>query len=203
MEISRDCKDFLASFDLDLGTSCRHSDFSLKVIFLFVSFVVFCRFRLMEIRLNIWNASTWQCWWFTTWRCRWSERRRMDGRWFWHRATQTKKLSIFSSQSPNGAKLRLCAYNSFSLNSRILIFWVEVVNLCFLASTSSQKVQRRLKTWNFCTASRESFEFCWRWDRFQGMLMKEKMRGLRWWKLKKVTERKKHEVLWQKMVRKC
>lgn len=94
MEISRDCKDFLASFDL--GTSCRrvskngpgdsywwgtnHAQALLMIFLPGICLFPFdllcvCRFRLMEIQLNIWNASTWQCWWFTTWRCRWSERR--------------------------------------------------------------------------------------------------------------------------------
>lgn len=138
----------------------------------------------MEIQLNIWNASTWQCWWFTTWRCRWSERR-TDGWTLVFSPCNAKKeiecISIPKSPTePNFDFVLTIPLIEFK-NPRIQ----ESKVLWFCGITTS-----RLKTWNFCTASRESFEFCWRWDRCQGMLMKEKMRGLRWWKLKK-SDRKK------------
>ncbi len=137
-----------------------------------VRFVVFCRFRLMEIRLNIWNASTWQCWWFTTWQCRWGWKREDGGPKFWQIAPKSQ-----------------------TSNSRIL---QESKVLWFLASqlpTQAENLELLHSEPRILRVLLEVGPYLFP----HGMLMKEKMRGLTWWKLNKVTERK--EEAWDIMTK--
>ena len=197
MEMSRDCKDFLASFDL--GTSCRLVD-----VMIFLPGICLFPFDLLCFAgSGLWRSGSI----FGMLQLGSVGDSQLggaggvkDGGWmdvgFGTVQRKQRNWVYFHPKVPNGAKLRLCAYNlslwiqesSYSRIQGLMIFVASQLP-GWKPGTSAQRAENPSSFAGGGTVCKE----CW-WRK-----RREVLDDGNW---KKVAERKKHEMVWQKLVRK-